>query len=85
MLAYLEGFDGVRKAFVFHPDSKAEKVSVDKIEYPRSGTLFRVSIPSENILESRIWADVCEALFASLSATRSVDIAPMENQIGLTE
>jgi 5-methylcytosine-specific restriction enzyme subunit McrC len=84
MLAYLEGFDGVRTAFVFHPESDADKISIDKIEYPRSGTLFRIGLPSERLLDMDVWAEVCDVFFASLNGSGSETIADTGRQISMT-
>jgi 5-methylcytosine-specific restriction endonuclease McrBC regulatory subunit McrC len=78
MLAYLEGF-GLKSAFIFHPESIGNVISVDQIDYPRSGTLFRVGLPTKYLLDVALWSEVARFMLTSLGAKAVVKTVTVEN------
>jgi len=78
MLAYLEGY-GVKSAFIFHPESNGDKISIDQIDYPRSGTLIRIGLPTGYLLDATMWSDVARFLLTSLGVKAAVKIGPAEH------
>lgn len=62
MLAYLEGFASVKNAFVFYPSTEQTIGFLDKIDYPRSGSLFRIGIPIQTLLDDNWWSQMANKL-----------------------
>ncbi len=62
MLAYLEGFAGVKNAFIFYASTEQTIDNFEKIDYPRSGSLFRVGVPIDSLLDENWWKHIASKL-----------------------